>query len=185
MHSTELESFFCRSAKPKVSTPTRPMNIKIIMDHFPRVVSVDVIPVLNPTVPKAEATSKRIWSNLNASEKLSKKVNRNIRLVYKMKVDVATNSLSNGIIRLRNEIRSWPTNRLFRIAIIATNVVIFSPPAVPDGEAPMYIKKVTSKRIGRLNSPIGNVLNPTVVIAVILWKKEDKNVALEVWVRGS
>ena len=44
---------------PIVRTPTRPIYIKIIRTNFPASVRVGVIPVVRPTVPRAEADSKR------------------------------------------------------------------------------------------------------------------------------
>ena len=58
------------------------------------------------------------------------------------------------------------------MANIAVSVVIFIPPAVPDGEAPIYIRKVTNNNNGRLSAPVGMVLNPTVVMAVMDAKKD-------------
>ncbi len=47
-------------ATPKASGPSLPIYMRNIINNFPTGDSVDVIPVLNPTVPKAEAASKRI-----------------------------------------------------------------------------------------------------------------------------
>ena len=50
---------------------------------------------------------------------------------------------------------------LILLHIIATNavkVVDFTPPPVPEGEAPTYIKKVITSRIGNDKLPIGIVL---------------------------
>ena len=61
------------------------------------------------------------------------------------------------------------------MAKTAVNVVILIPPAVPDGEAPMYIKKIQTSIMDCVNKPKSTVLNPTVVIALIHWKKAAKN----------
>ena len=54
------------------------------------------------------------------------------------------------------------------MAIIAVNVVDFIPPPVPDGEAPTFIKNIITISIPVENEPIGTVLKPTVVRAVIV-----------------
>jgi hypothetical protein len=71
------------------------------------------------------------------------------------------------------------------MATIAVNVVIFIPPAVPDGDAPMYIKKMVKRRSGNESEPIGTVLNPTVVMEVIDWKKASINRCSDAFTRGS
>eukprot|EP01090_Pellita_catalonica_P003228 TRINITY_DN12888_c0_g1_i1.p1 TRINITY_DN12888_c0_g1~~TRINITY_DN12888_c0_g1_i1.p1 ORF type:complete len:107 (-),score=4.13 TRINITY_DN12888_c0_g1_i1:4-324(-) len=81
--------FCCNKAKPKVKTPTLPINIRIIMRNFPRLDKSPVIPVLNPTVPRAEATSNNILSKEKLSLYESKKENKKIKLVYNIKVEVA------------------------------------------------------------------------------------------------
>ena len=60
-----------------------------------------------------------------------------------------------------------PLSRLFIMANTAVSVVIFNPPAVPEGDAPMYIKKTVAINIGVVKSPKSKVLKPTVVIADI------------------
>ena len=60
-----------------------------------------------------------------------------------------------------------PLSRLFIMANTAVSVVIFIPPAVPEGEAPMYIKNIVTSNIGNTKVPKSTVLKPTVVIAVI------------------
>lgn len=46
-------------------------------------------------------------------------------------------------------------------------VVDFMPPPVPEGEAPTYIKKITTNKTPVEKLPMGTVLKPTVVKAVI------------------
>ena len=53
------------------------------------------------------------------------------------------------------------------MANTAVSVVIFNPPAVPEGDAPMYIKKTVAINIGVVKFPKSKVLKPTVVIADI------------------
>lgn len=69
-----------------------------------------------------------------------------------------------GTILFIKEIRFCPNSLLFKMEITAVNVVIFKPPAVPEGEAPTYIKNVINKSTEWLSSPIDMVLKPTVVI---------------------
>lgn len=47
---------------PKVSGPSLPMNIRNVITIFPRQLSWAVIPVLSPTVPRADADSNKIAS---------------------------------------------------------------------------------------------------------------------------
>ena len=58
------------------------------------------------------------------------------------------------------------------IAIILTKVVIFIPPAVPEGAPPILISKISSNSEHEDNVPIFTVLNPTVVIAATDWKND-------------
>ncbi|GAB2498395.1 hypothetical protein GCM10027164_32810 [Algoriphagus taiwanensis] len=71
------------------------------------------------------------------------------------------------MVLFKKEICFCPKSLLFKTDIIAVRVVIFIPPAVPEGEAPMYIKNVMNSKMGKLSSPVEIVLKPTVVIAVI------------------
>ena len=48
--------------KTTVNTPTRPMYISAIMINFPIAVKSGVNPIVRPTVPNAEKTSKAIYS---------------------------------------------------------------------------------------------------------------------------
>ena len=62
--------------------------------------------------------------------------------------------------------------RFHIMAIKAVTVVVFIPPPVPEGEAPMYMRKIMTNRLPVAKLPNGTVLNPTVVSAVMVWKKE-------------
>lgn len=66
-----------RSTIPNVIGPIRPINIKIIITNFPKPERDAVIPVLNPTVPSADADSKNIVSKLKFSIERSKNTPRN------------------------------------------------------------------------------------------------------------
>ena len=51
----------------------------------------------------------------------------------------------------------------------ALNVVVFKPPPVPEGDAPTTISMMIRNREAGESRPIGIVLNPTVVRALMTW----------------
>ena len=67
------------------------------------------------------------------------------------------------------------------MAIRAVNVVDFKPPPVPEGEAPTYMRKITTNKAPNEKLPMGTVLKPTVVKAVMDWKKEGINLFSPKW----
>ena len=74
----------------KVNGPTLPINIVSIIINLENVESLGVIPVVSPTVPKAEVTSKRTCKKVNWCPWL-----RRIR-----KVDVKTRINANPNIKI-------------------------------------------------------------------------------------
>ena len=53
----------------------------------------------------------------------------------------------------------------------AEKVVDLMPPPVPEGEAPMTMRRTTRSTEAFARPPVGMVLKPTVVMAVMAWKK--------------
>jgi len=69
---------FDQIARPNVRTPNRPINIKRIIVILPTALKSPVIPMLIPTVPRAEATSKIIFSKSKSSENVRIKIPKKI-----------------------------------------------------------------------------------------------------------
>jgi len=73
-----------------------------------------------------------------------------------------------GIVRLKYLISFSPFNELLITPISDVNVVVFNPPPVPEGDAPIIISNVIKKSENSDKAEMGTVLNPAVVKAVML-----------------
>ena len=127
------------AAKIKVSPPTLPKNIRRI--SIPRETSprVLVIPSVKPTVPMAEAVSKRqlkrgkfsIWLIINPPV-------RN-KIIYMIKMVAEFLTISSDILLPKARVfLRWRNTANADITITAI-VVVFIPPAVEPGEPPISI----------------------------------------------
>lgn len=86
-------------ANNKVSPPTLPKNIKKIRIQRDRVDNVGVIPNVSPTVPMAEADSKRASSIGSWSIDEMKKAPKKNKTINNMKRAAALFSVSDFILR--------------------------------------------------------------------------------------
>jgi hypothetical protein len=132
----------------------------IIIKVFPVIVSSGVIPVLKPTVPKAENTSKArakkglfstiVITNITINIKQSeiKMIVRALRIsVEGMRFPQKTTSLE-------------PWSSALTTPIISAKVVILIPPPVEAGAAPINIKIKIKNREGVLKDSMGSTLKP-------------------------
>ncbi len=89
-HPVKISSFGKRifdlfgfaNEKAKVKGPIFPTNITRTITNFPAIVNVDVNPIDNPDVPKADTTSNTIARNLASFSVMSK-----IKMATKLQTD--------------------------------------------------------------------------------------------------
>jgi len=134
----------------------------IIIKVFPGVVSSGVIPVLKPTVPKAEKTSKARAKKGLFSTIVIANITINIKQ-SEIKIIVRALRISVEGMRFPQKTTSLePWRSAFTTPIISAKVVVLIPPPVEAGEAPINIKIKIKKREGVLKASIGNTLKPAV-----------------------
>lgn len=144
--------------------PILPIYIVSINIILLGVESADVIPVLKPTVPNADTTSNK--TSCKCKEYLS---NTSIPIV-----EIIINAVAaivrvkalyiklEGSFLLSNVTSLLPLMELKPPAVTATKVVVFMPPPVPPGDAPMNIRRVRKKTVAGFNLPMFIVLKPAV-----------------------
>ncbi|CDC18094.1 unknown [Clostridium sp. CAG:306] len=85
-----------------------------------------------------------------------------------MAAAAAVITLFAGITRFKNVIFSgWPLTTLVIIPSMAVTEVVFMPPPVPDGDAPIIIAKIKTNKAASGSFDTSTVLNPAVVEADI------------------
>ena len=101
-----------------------------------------------------------------------------------MQTDNAVRTIFIGIQRLKHSVSSWPARIEPQLSSTTATVTVFTPPAVPTGEPPIYIKKQLNSLETSLSWSCGTVKNPAVLVvtdwkndAISFWKKPiDPNV---------
>ena len=106
--------------------------------------------MVNPTVPKAEKTSKAMVGNpkFGVCGILSVIDNKKIATKHNVKVRKnnvkARDTADSLIVRPKTSARLRPFNKLRILMIKTANVVVFNPPAVDPEVPPIYIKIIVS-----------------------------------------
>src|SRR5690606_16966028 len=164
--------------KIKLRMPILPMNINKIISIFPKLLSSGVIPIDNPQVPKAEATSKKISINENFSVTDNKKIE--IKQVKKANSVTISDFLisSSCISRLNTLIDLFPLAKWKRYKILIANVVVRIPPPTELGDAPINIIAPKNNKVGSEKSFTSIVAKPALLV-VTDWNKEKKKVSCQ------
>ncbi len=165
------------TANASVNGPTLPANIVAIMQSLEAEFMSAVIPVVSPTVPKAETTSNK--DRINEPFICVCSPRKNDRSTVKTNIHAsARKNMTNDSLTIcwGTERPNAITRRLFFSAAITdiittANVQVFMPPPVEPGDAPINIRSVSTTTEGTERPPMGRVLNPA-VLAVTDWNTE-------------
>lgn len=149
--------------------PTRPINIINIMSDFDKFESMPVIPVVKPTVAKAETVSK-IMSKMEmllvastiAMIAVTIETKKNANIVS----EKALYTVNFSTLCLKMTVSSYPLMTLRSVAKITTSVVVLIPPPVDADDAPMNIKITVKSFVSVFSCPIGTEKNPAVLTTV-------------------
>lgn len=159
-----------------MSGPILPIYIRSIIRNFPAIVKWGVIPVDNPTVPKAETASnskERKDLSSNISKRRKRKENAIVALTTRARALYTTEL---GMVLLKVSMSSLPLKMLFRERRRIANVEVFIPPPVEPGEAPMNIRKIIIVRVTVEREDMDIVLKPA-VLGVTAWNRDAQNFA--------
>jgi len=151
-------------AREMVRAPRRPKNIRIVITIFPERDKKGVIPRESPTVPNAETASKEISIRECTSEKLSMIIQPITKTMEKRKITIDRFSTVNGIFFLNNSTRFLPLMTDQTPATRIPAVVVFIPPPVEPGDAPINIRIMKKRAVGMEIAAVSKVLNPAVLV---------------------
>jgi len=146
--------------------PILPIYIVSINIILLGIESDGVIPVLKPTVPNADITSNKTSFKeylSNASIPIVEIIINAIAVIVKVKALYVN---LEGSFLLSNVTSLLPLMELKTPAATATKVVVFMPPPVPPGDAPINIRKARKKMVAAFKPAVLMVLKPA-VLAVI------------------
>lgn len=164
-------------ATDKVLIPILPINIVSINIILLPVVKEEVIPVESPTVPKADIDSNNASTKLHFSNISTPVVEKiTITMAVRVIVNALWTRLSDSLLL---NIVTWllPLSVLIPPAVTAAKVVVFMPPAVLPGEAPINMRRVKKNKVAGLRLLIFMVLKPA-VLGVTDWKKLESILAV-------
>lgn len=151
------------AANTKVIPPTRPRYIRAARISLDAVHSVGVTPRDNPTVPIADAVSKRqTVKGISSIMLITIPPDINID-VYSKKIVAALFTASSDTDRPKNCACSFFLNTDIEFLNITAIVVIFMPPAVEPGAPPISIRIINIPSPASLIVLRGTVLNPAVL----------------------
>jgi len=134
-------------ATDNVLIPILPINIHSINIILLGMVSEEVIPVLRPTVPKADITSNRASNNEHFSNISIPIVDKRIITIAVIVKVMALRMRLSGNFLFKIETWPFPLIELNAPAMTAAKVVVFIPPPVLPGEAPINISRVRKRRV--------------------------------------
>ena len=154
-----------------MSPPIRPANIRKIKMILEMIVKSRVIPSVKPTVAIADAVSYIAVTIGTFSMTLIIIAAPTHNEIYNIKIVAALRTTVSGIVLPKLSVRE----RFLKIAIlVVTNtkkVVIFIPPPVEPGAAPININTICKKILDSVIFVRSTVLNPA-VRGVTDWKKD-------------
>jgi hypothetical protein len=136
----------------------------------------------NPTVPKAETASKmysiKRWRLPAGGRSPPPTMRRREVMTETEKADakmmeIVRLTISRGIVRLKILTSSFPFRRFQIIRMRRAALVVFTPPPVEPGEAPMNIRTIRNRTVAFVRSPISTVLKPQ-VLGVMDWNNETR-----------
>ena len=159
-----------------VNVPTLPTNMETTIMYFPASDKSAVIPVLSPTVPNAETSSKtRSRMVLPCDAKISASVMDNAKIQIRfppIKIRSTANAFpikSCDMVRLKMAVCFFPLIVFVKDAQIIAKVDVFIPPPVELEEDPTNIRK-SINIINGIPRPYpsdaskSTVLNPEVLV---------------------
>ena len=151
-----------KAAKINVRPPTRPKNISRIKTLRESRFSSGVIPRDRPTVPTAEAVSKRQVSMGSPSETLMIRPPVQHSVIYISEIVAAFFTTSSSMRRPKR--LAFSLRRKVEIAVVSKTamVVVFKPPAVDPGLPPISISAMVINCPASLKSVNSTVLKPAV-----------------------
>lgn len=123
-----------------VNAPTLPKYMSIIITHFEKKCKDGVIPNVRPTVPIADAVSKRHVSKGRPSLMLMAMPDRTNSKIYIVNIVDAVRTVSADIRLLNAVTSSFLRNTAIQVIIRTAKVVVFIPPAVEPDVPPISIK---------------------------------------------
>lgn len=139
------------SAVARVKGPNLPANMVQARISFPTLEREVVMPVVRPTVPKAEVTS----NSSGRKPAFSVRVRINVTAVIKIRAAKMTQKAFiesiMGSVRLKTTKLSLPVINPQREVTAIPKVVVLIPPPVEPGDAPMNIRMITKKRVACLS----------------------------------
>ena len=153
-------------ATDRVLIPILPINIVSINIILLPIDNDCVIPVLKPTVPNADIASNIASFRVHFSNISSPIVEIVIMAIAIIAIDRALFINLGGSLLLNIVTPLLPLRELNPPAVTATKVVVFIPPPVPPGDAPINIKKARKKMVATFKLAVLIVLKPA-VLAVI------------------
>jgi hypothetical protein len=110
------------------------------MTTFELVLKLDVIPIDNPTVENAEMLSNMIGSSsISGLKTLIRKVELPITKIDRVIIEKARLIVVLDISTFKNSVCCLPLTTLKRFRMATANVLVFIPPPVDPGEAPIHI----------------------------------------------
>jgi hypothetical protein len=128
------------------------------MKNFPAQLRYGVIPIESPTVPKAETVSKRLDTNTprpvifdgapTRSNERTKNVMTITSPVESAMMMCACRTVLEGIVLLKADTASLPRKCDRISSMITAKVLVFTPPPVEAGEAPMNMRTMTIRMLG-------------------------------------
>jgi hypothetical protein len=143
--------------------PTLPINIEAMITILPIVDNWGVTPVLKPTVEKADTCSNN-KSRLSCLGSVTDKIKTPNRIyaAAKLITENALKSVSIGIVRLSIDIIFLPRIVDTTETAMSRKVIVFIPPPVEPGDAPINIRKIIIMSVGFCSLVKSTVLNPAV-----------------------
>ena len=157
----------------RVNPPTRPKNmsrISIPCDKIPR---LGVMPSVSPTVPIAEAVSKRQASKGSFSIILMISPPPKNKVRYIMRMVEAFLAASSSVRRPKKWESPFLRNTAMELAKRTAIVVVFMPPAVEPGEPPISIRIIIMHFPAPESLVRSAVLKPA-VLGVMVWNRESR-----------
>lgn len=124
-----------------------------------------VIPLLNPTVLKADIHSKQISRKFLSESKIAiQPIEKDITSIERSIIANALLTETSGISLLYISRRDLPFATLMMFSTAMAKVLVFIPPPVEAGEAPIHISDIKIRTVGMLKIAVSTVLNPAVLV---------------------
>src|SRR5699024_2672589 len=147
--------------------PTLPININNIINIFPKTLRFGLPPILSPTVAIADTTSNSTSSKLKSGSVID------IIRVPITTIVIPIKNIPNDfltvvslILLLQTSISCFSNINDFTVNINVAIVVVFIPPPVEAGDAPININIIITNILLSLIAAKSIVLNPAVLIVI-------------------